>query len=149
MPSASPSYHPALVAVDGNAFELRMTPVNTYLYVDAFNELNSVFDELIKSNLDLILPDSSAVIDLQLSTVMSSQGLKRRDLREENGIEVEENDDDLETVDEEIFDILRSEDRLEDTRRFNLAPKNYEMGNDGGTDNSLDEQPSELGQYCM
>lgn len=136
MPSASPSYHPALVAVDGNAFELRMTPVNTYLYVDAFNEVNAVFDELIKSNLDLILPDSSGVIDLQLSTVMSSQGLKRRDLREENGIEVEVKDDDLEeVVDEEIFDILRNEDRVEDTPGLHLAPTNNKMGNDGGTDN--------------
>ena len=136
MPSASPSYHPALVAVDGNAFELRMTPVNTYLYVDAFNELNAVFDELIKSNLDLILPDSSAVVDLQLSTVMSSQGLKRRDLREENGIEVEVKEDDLETVvDEEIFDILRSEDRVEEAPGFNLALMNNKMGDDGGTDN--------------
>ena len=122
MPSASPSYHPALVAVDGNVFELRMTPVNTYLYVDAFNELNAVFDELIKSNLGLILPDSSAVIDLQLSTVMSSQGLKRRDLREENGIEagVLGKDDDLEeVVDEEIFDILRNEDRVEEAPGLN------------------------------
>ena len=119
-----------MVAVDGNVFELRMTPVNTYLYVDAFNELNAIFDEMIQSNLDLILPDSSAVIDLQLSTVMSSQGLKRRDLREENGIGVEMKEDDLEeeVVDEEIFDILRNEDLVEE-------PKSNEIGNDGGTDN--------------
>lgn len=136
IPSASPSYHPALVAIDGNAFELRMTPVNTYLYVDAFNELNAVFDEMIRSNLDLILPDSSAVIDLQLTTVMSSQGLKRRDLREENGIGVEVKDDDLEeVVDEEIFDILRNEDRVEDTLGFHLAPTIDKIDNDGGTDN--------------
>ena len=136
IPSASPSYHPALVAIDGNAFELRMTPVNTYLYVDAFNELNAVFDEMIRSNLDLILPDSSAVIDLQLSTVMSSQGLKRRDLREENGIGVEGKDDDLEeVVDEEIFDILRNEDRVEDTLGFHLVPTIDKIDNDGGADN--------------
>ena len=117
MPSASPSYHPAQVAVYGNVFELRMAPVSTYLYVDAFNELNAVFDEMIKSNLDIVLPDSSAIIDLQLSTSMSSQGLKRRDLREENAIGFQ----DVDEEDEEIFDILRNDDYENDAGEIEIG----------------------------
>ena len=117
MPSASPSYYPAQVAVFGNVFELRMTPVSTYLYVDAFNELNAVFDEMIKSNLDLVLPDSSAIIDLQLSTAMSSQGLKRRDLRGENTISFQ----DVDEEDEEIIDILRNNDFENDAGEIEIG----------------------------
>ena len=119
MPSASPSYHPAQVAVYGNVFELRMAPVSTYLYVDAFNELNAVFDEMIKSNLDIVLPDSSAIIDLQLSTSMSSQGLKRRVLREENAIGFQ----DVDEEDEEIFDILRNDDYENDAGEIEIESR--------------------------
>ena len=95
-----------------------MTPVSTYLYVDAFNELNAVFDEMIKSNLDLVLPDSSAIIDLQLSTAMSSQGLKRRDLRGENTISFQDVD---EEDDEEIIDILRNNDFENDAGEIEIG----------------------------
>ena len=86
-PSASPTFYDALVAVEGTVFELSMTPVNTYLYVDAFNELNKVFDDMIMSN--LILPDAQVVKSMDISTVMSSQGLKRRGLEEEDDEDVD------------------------------------------------------------
>ena len=112
-----------------------MTPVNTYLYIDAFNELNAVVDDMIKTNLDSVLPDPSAIVGLQLSTVMSSQGLKRRDLREQNGIKFEEEDGFEQGDDEEIFDILRSEyqEEEEDTPRFELASTNEVGDGDGNT----------------
>lgn len=79
VPTSRVTYEPVTAVTQGTRFEVAISGLPTYLFHQAFAELNNILDGMIVSNLQLPL----GIEDIQFNTVLVSQGIKRRVVSEE------------------------------------------------------------------